>query len=86
MIPEWQAQGYEVKLFFIRLNSPELAIARVRQRVHDGGHDIPEPTIRRRFAAGLKNLKNIYQPLVNEWAIYDNSGASTLFLTEGRQT
>ena len=56
-----------VKLFFLRLMSPELAIARVRQRVRTGGHNVPESTIRRRFLAGLKNFETIYKPIVNEW-------------------
>ena len=72
-----------VKLFFLRLASPELAIARVRQRVRDGGHNVPEATIRRRFVAGLRNFKEIYQPAVSEWAIYENSGPSPLLLEEG---
>ncbi len=83
MIPDWQANGYLVKLFFLRLASPALAIARVRQRVRAGGHNVPEPTIRRRFSAGLKNLETIYKPLVNEWALYDNSTGTPLLISEG---
>lgn len=85
MIPVWQLQGYGVKLFFLQLMSPELAIARVKKRVSEGGHDIPEPTIRRRYAAGLKNLESVYKPLVDEWAIYENSGSAPLLLDEGRK-
>jgi len=47
-IREWQAAGYRVKLIFLQLDSPETAIARVAQRVRQGGHDIPQATIRRR--------------------------------------
>jgi predicted ABC-type ATPase len=83
LIPIWRADGYTVKLFFLRLASPELAVARVRQRVLEGGHNVAEPTIRRRFAAGLRNLYEIYQPIVNEWAIYENSGPTPLLLEEG---
>lgn len=63
-IPEWQKLGFCVKLFFLRLQSPELAISRVRQRVKAGGHNIPEPVIRRRFKMGLSNLDMLYKPLV----------------------
>ena len=83
LIPAWREDGYTVKLFFLRLASPELAIARVRQRVREGGHNVPEPTIRRRFAAGLRNLEEIYKPIVSEWAIYENSGPAPLLLEEG---
>ena len=51
-IRAWQAAGYRVKLIFLQLDSPEEAIARVAQRVRQGGHDIPQAIIRRRFAAG----------------------------------
>ena len=66
MIPRWQEQGYWVKLYFLRLPSPEAAIARVKQRVEMGGHNIPEEDIRRRFHAGGRNLEGIYRPLANE--------------------
>ncbi len=82
MIPKWQKVGYRVKLFFLRLNSPELAIARVHQRVMSGGHNILEQVIRRRFEVGLYNLETLYKPLVDEWAVYDNSGSMPLFIEE----
>lgn len=81
-IPEWQKLGFCVKLFFLRLQSPELAISRVRQRVKAGGHNIPEPVIRRRFKMGLSNLDMLYKPLVDEWAVYDNSGEVPELLEE----
>lgn len=82
IIPGWQKKGYCVKLLFLRLDSPELAIARVRQRVMAGGHNIPEQIIRRRFKAGLYNLENLYKSLVDEWAVYDNSGIEPKLLEE----
>lgn len=48
-IPEWRAMGYEVFLFFLWLPTEELAIERVANRVRQGGHDIPVPTIRQRY-------------------------------------
>ncbi len=83
LIPSWQKDGYKVKLFFLQLVSPELAIARVRQRVKSGGHNIPERIIRRRFTAGLRNFELLYKPKLNEWAVYDNSGPAPLLLEEG---
>ena len=71
MIPRWQAQGYWVTLVFLRVSSPEAAIARVRQRVKEGGHDVPEEVIRRRFHASRYNFEHIYRDLVNEAIIYD---------------
>ena len=83
LLPRWRAQGYIVKLFFLRLASPELAISRVRQRVREGGHNIPEPVIRRRFASGLRNFETLYKPLADEWALYDNSGGEPVLIDEG---
>ncbi len=83
LIPGWRTEGFTVKLFFLRLASPELAIARVRQRVREGGHNIPEPIIRRRFASGQRNFEDLYKPLVDEWALYDNSGSEPVLIQEG---
>ncbi len=74
MIPRWQAQGYDVRLFFLRLPPPEIAVARVRQRVATGGHHVPDDVINRRFSAGLNNFETIYRQLVDGWRLYDSSG------------
>ena len=83
LIPQWQAERYIVKLFFLQLPSPEMAIARVRQRVAAGGHNVPEDVIRRRFDAGLRNFDQVYKPLADEWVLYDNSGDEPVRLDEG---
>lgn len=72
-IPRWIALGYHVKLIFLALSSPEIAVARVALRVSQGGHDIPEAVIRRRFASGLKHFEDVYQPLVSSWLRFDNT-------------
>ena len=76
--------GYQVKLFFLRLASPEIAIARVHQRVLEGGHDVPEAVIRRRFNKGWHKFEHLYRDLVDEWALYDNSGSRPVLLAERR--
>jgi predicted ABC-type ATPase len=73
-IPAWRKAGYHVKLAFLGLPSPELALSRVKARVAQGGHNVPEEVVRRRFHAGLRNFNNTYQALVGSWALYDNSG------------
>ena len=79
-IREWQSSGYRVKLIFLQLDSVEEAIARVAQRVRQGGHDIPEATIRRRFVAGQENFERLYAPQVDAWALYNNSGPQPVLL------
>jgi predicted ABC-type ATPase len=76
-IKKLRNEGYGFQLMFLWLQSPELAVQRVRERVKTGGHDIPEQIIRRRHAAGLENFSKLYRPLANTWAVYDNSGASS---------
>jgi predicted ABC-type ATPase len=82
-IPTWRKKGFTVKLFFLRLTSPELAIARVQQRVKAGGHNVPEETIRRRFASGLRNFEGMYKQIVDEWVLYDNSFTTPNLIEEG---
>ena len=73
-IPRWRKAGYRVELFFLGLPSADAAVQRVAERVRQGGHNIPAATIRRRFDSGLRLLTQVYQPLVDQWAVYDNAG------------
>jgi len=81
-IPEWQKEGYKVKLYFLRLPDSEFAIARVKQRVKEGGHSVPENVIRRRFKSGWSNFEGLYKNLVDEWALYDNAGEQPILINE----
>lgn len=65
-------KGFYVQLLYFWLPSPEFATARVVQRVKEGGHNIPKDVIYRRYYAGIKNLFEIYMPIVDYWVIYDN--------------
>ena len=67
-----QEKGYKVTLLYFWLNSPELAVQRVARRVKEGGHNIPTDVIFRRYANGIKNLTNIFMPIVDSWIIVDN--------------
>ena len=66
------ARGFEVRIWYVGLNGPELHIARVRARVVKGGHDIPEPRIRERYDASRLNLIRLLPSLSELW-VYDNS-------------
>ncbi len=70
-IRRWRSNDYHVSLFFLRLPDFETAIARVAARVRQGGHNIPDAVVRRRFIAGLRNLE-LYKAEVDKWAVYDN--------------
>lgn len=73
MIPQWQAAGFHVVLFFLWLPTADLAVERVAGRVKQGGHNIPEAVIRRRYQRGLKNLFNLYLPIVDFAYVYNGS-------------
>lgn len=81
MIPAWRADGYAVKLMFLALPDVEMALARVAARVAQGGHNVPEDVVRRRFAAG-RNYFNHYKQLVDSWQLYDNSNMPPVLLEE----
>ncbi|MEO0965183.1 MAG: zeta toxin family protein [Planctomycetota bacterium] len=68
-----KTDGYRISLIFLALPSPDTAIARVAQRVRQGGHHAPDRTVRRRFTAGIRNFFEQYQPLADEWTVYDNA-------------
>ncbi len=83
LIPRWRALGYHVKLIYLSLSSADLAVARVAARVSQGGHDVPEEVIRRRFDRGLRDFEHAYKPLVDSWVLYDNSGPTLRPLAAG---
>lgn len=70
------ATGYRVHVIFTWLNSPELAVDRVRIRILKGGHSVPSEVVRRRYARGIANFVNLYMPLATQWRVYDNSNES----------
>ncbi|MDY4282015.1 zeta toxin family protein [Xanthomonas sp. LF06-19] len=85
-IDRWRSLGYHVSLYFLSLPSAEAAIGRVAERVKQGGHSIPEPIIRRRFAAGFHNFHHHYKARVDAWALYDNAGPEPVLLEWGENT
>lgn len=72
-IHQLQQTGYRFHLVYLYLDSPDLAIQRVAERVRSGGHRVADAIIRRRYEAGLRNFFKLYQPIADSWTIYDNS-------------
>lgn len=73
MIKNAQAEGYKVTVLYLWLSDVKIAINRVRHRVDNGGHDIPEEVIRRRFSRGLEYFFKDYIPVCDRWMLADNS-------------
>ena len=84
-IPQWQAQGYWVSLYFLSLPMADIAVDRVSHRVQRGGHHVPEEDIRRRFDSGLRNFDLIYKGLVDEWVLYDATVSPPKPVEQGRR-
>jgi predicted ABC-type ATPase len=71
-IESWQRLGYQIKLWFLSLPNDDIAVQRVASRVAQGGHNIPERVIRRRFKAGLHNFHTRYSKVVDSWTLFDS--------------
>jgi predicted ABC-type ATPase len=83
LIRAWKAAGYQLGLVFLRLPSADLGVDRVSLRVRQGGHDIPEPVIRRRFSQGWANFIDVYRPLADGWRLYDASETPPRLIESG---
>jgi len=75
-IEEAKDKGYSVSLLFFWLQNAELAKERVKTRVSEGGHNIEPEVIERRYGRGIKNLFDIYLPIVDGAMIFDNSAGN----------
>lgn len=86
MITDAQNDGYTVTLLYFWLNSPDLAVERVKARVAAGGHNIPEETVRRRYRVGLGYFFRDYAPICDRWILADNSQVPFRVIAEGHKT
>jgi predicted ABC-type ATPase len=78
--------GYEIVMYYYWLRSPAIAVQRVAARVRSGGHDVPEATIRQRYARSVSNFIDLYRPLLNYWEVYDNSNGLRIEIAIGNET
>ena len=82
-IANWKKQGYLIEIVYLRLASPQLALSRIAARVRQGGHDVPRADVVRRFKRGWANFRDVYLPLADHWAIYENSESKPKLLERG---
>jgi predicted ABC-type ATPase len=80
-----RSQGFRVHLAFLSLPTADLAVARVADRVRQGGHSVPEAVIRRRFVAGLSNFFTLFEPVADSWQMFDNSEIGGMRLIAARK-
>jgi predicted ABC-type ATPase len=81
-ILDWKAQQYEIIIYYLKVPTVEFAIERVKLRVSQGGHNVPEQDIIRRFERSWINFKQIYKTLANTWIVFDTSGNQPVILDE----
>lgn len=81
-LKRWKSSGYKIEILFLRLSSPHIALRRIAARVRQGGHDVPTPDVLRRLDRGWTNFVNVYRPLADGWAVYDNSGTAPVLIEQ----
>ena len=82
-LKRWRANGYRIEIVFLRLSSSVVALRRVAARVRQGGHDVPQADVVRRFTRGWQNFTSVYRNLADAWAVYDNTGDRPTLLERG---
>lgn len=82
-IQKAKENGFYITLIFFWLDSEELAIERVHTRVKEGGHNIPENIIKRRYISGIRNLFKLYLPICDYWIMFNNSTPIIKLIAEG---
>jgi len=86
LLGELKSKGYFLHLFFLWIPSPELAIVRIRDRVAEGGHNIPDEDARRRFYRSINNFFSLYEPLFDSWMLFDNSKPKPILIAKRRNS
>ena len=79
----WKRAGYRIDIVYLKLSSSRLALRRVAARVRQGGHNVPQADVVRRFVRGWDNFQRVYRSLADSWAVYDNSGRAPQLLEKG---
>ena len=82
LLIELKSKGYALHLFFLWLPGVELAMARIKERVQEGGHNVPAEDVRRRFSRGINNFFTLYEPLLDSWMLFDNSKAKPTLIAK----
>ena len=82
-IADWKRRGYLIEIVYLRLASPRLALSRVAARLKQGGHNVLRADVVRRFKRGWANFLDVYRPLADHWAVYENSEPKPKLLERG---
>jgi predicted ABC-type ATPase len=76
--------GLQRAMLYFSVTSPDICLERIARRVAEGGHDVAETIVRRRFERSARNLAR-YAAECDLWRIYEASGARPRLALEGKQ-
>lgn len=80
IIKEAKECGYDITLAYVYVDTAEFCVERIKARVMNGGHDVPEADVRRRYGRSKANFVSVYAPLVDHWMLYYNGGNELLLV------
>ena len=80
LFSELKKKGYTLHLFFLWVTNSNLAIGRIKERVLEGGHNVPANDVRRRFRRSINNFFNLYELIVDSWMLFDNSKTKPILI------
>lgn len=86
VIRNLRQEGYRVRIVFLFVDSPDILIGRIKNRVAKGGHHIPDADVRRRFIRSGSNFWKVYRNLVDSWEPFYNNGGRLELVALGDQT
>jgi predicted ABC-type ATPase len=84
LLRDAKRSSFRIYLHYLWLPTSAIAIARVRERVTKGGHNVPVVDIKRRFGRSLRHLVSDYAPLADRWAVWNNESSPPVLLAESK--
>lgn len=78
-----KSEGYVIYIFYLWVPKVDLSLARIKKRVANGGHNVPDEDVKRRFAKSFDNFQRRYKPLADYWAIIDNAAITPQLIVRG---
>ena len=82
----FKEKGYEINIFFLWIPDPKLAIARIKDRVAQGGHNVPVKDIKRRFNRSIENFFKHYHLLADKWILFNNAEPKPKIIAKKQNT
>ena len=84
MFKKLKEQGYKLHLLFLWIPDAKLAVARIKDRVAEGGHSVPAQDVRRRWTRSISNFFKLYRPLLDSWLLFNNAKSIPVLVAKGK--